>query len=102
MERTLTLGPASGPLRVVLAYSDFPGPRLVNNLNLILKGPDGVNHLGNSAAGAIQFDATNNVEVIDIDVAPAGDWRVRVVASNVPNGPQPFALAVIGSAVWAP
>ncbi|MBC2807004.1 S8 family serine peptidase [Rhizobium ruizarguesonis] len=101
LERTLTLGPASGPLRVVLAYSDYPGPRLVNNLNLIVTGPDGVNHLGNSTAGATQFDATNNVEVIDIDMAPAGDWRMRVVASNVPNGPQPFALAVIGSAVWA-
>lgn len=101
MERILTLGPASGRLRVVLAYSDFPGPRLVNNLNLILTGPDGVNHLGNAAAGAIQFDAANNVEVIDIDVAPAGNWRVRVVASNVANGPQPFALAVIGPALWA-
>ncbi|MER9353628.1 S8 family serine peptidase [Mesorhizobium sp. M0514] len=101
LERILTLGPASGPLRLVLAYSDFPGPRLVNNLNVILTGPDGVNHLGNAAAGATQFDAANNVEVIDIGVASAGDWRVRVVASNVPNGPQPFALAVIGSAVWA-
>jgi serine protease AprX len=94
------LGSAASPLRVVLAYSDFPGPRLVNNLNLILTGPDGVNHLGNVAAGVTQFDVANNVEVIDINAASAGNWRVRVVASNVPNGPQPFALAVIGSAVW--
>lgn len=101
MERMLIHGPASGALRVVLAYSDFPGPRLVNNLNLILTGPDGVNYLGNVAAGAAQFDANNNVEVIHINAAPAGNWRVRVVASNVPNGPQPFALAVVGAAAWA-
>lgn len=102
MERTFRLGPAAGPLRVVLAYSDYPGPRLVNNLNLILTGPDGVNHVGNAAAGAAQFDAVNNVEVIDIDAAVAGDWRLRVVASNVPNGPQPFAMAMIAPAVWVP
>lgn len=100
MNGILTVGPASGPLRVVLAYSDFPGPSLVNNLNLILTGPDGVNHLGNFAAGVTNFDASNNVEVVDIDAAPAGKWRVRVVASNVPNGPQPFALVVLGSAAW--
>lgn len=100
MERALTLAPASGALRVVLAYSDFPGPRLVNNLNLILTGPDGVNHLGNVPAGVTNFDATNNVEVVDIATAAAGAWRVRVVASNVPNGPQPYALVVIGSAAW--
>jgi hypothetical protein len=101
IDRALTLAAPAGPLRVVLAYSDFPGPRLVNNLNLILTGPDGTNHLGNVAAGGTNFDASNNVEVVNVDSAQAGTWRVRVVGSNVPNGPQPFALVVIGSAAWA-
>ena len=29
------------PLHVVLAYSDYPGATLVNNLNLFLEAPDG-------------------------------------------------------------
>jgi hypothetical protein len=84
-------------LKVVLAYSDYPGPQLVNNLNLILTGPDGINHTGNATPGSTAFDAHNNVEVITIPSADAGSWRVRIVASNVPNGPQPFALVVLGA-----
>lgn len=102
VDRTVAVGPASGPLKVVLAYSDYPGPSLVNNLNLIVTGPDGVNHVGNAPPGSTNFDAANNVEVIELPTAAAGDWRLRVVGSNVPNGPQPFALAVIGAAAWKP
>jgi serine protease AprX len=102
-ERRITVGPGGRALRIVLAYSDYPGPRLVNNLNLIATAPGGASLVGNSPAGAASaFDAANNVEVIDIPQAAAGDWRLRVVASNVPNGPQPFALVVLGPAVWKP
>ena len=33
---TVTVASSTSPLRVVLAYSDFPGPSLVNNLNLVV------------------------------------------------------------------
>ena len=96
-DTALVVTQGGSPLKVVLAYSDFPGPQLVNNLNLIVTGPDGVNHVGNGAAGSTSFDSLNNIEAITIPSAATGNWRVRVVASNVPNGPQPFALVVLGA-----
>jgi serine protease AprX len=93
----LVVAQAGSPLKVVLAFSDYPGPQLVNNLNLIITGPDGVNHVGNAAPGSAAFDSVNNVDAITIPTASACNWRVRVVASNVPNGPQPFALVVLGA-----
>ena len=82
------------PLRLVLAYSDYPGAALVNNLNLILIDPNGKRYAGNQAAasGVMTLDATNNVEVIQVNQPAAGTWTVEVVGSNVPQGPQPFAL----------
>ncbi|HEX2342145.1 MAG TPA: S8 family serine peptidase [Vicinamibacterales bacterium] len=81
------------PLRVVLAYSDYPGDALVNNLNLILIDPNGKRYVGNQAAasGVMTLDATNNVEVIQVSQPAAGTWRAEIVGSNVPQGSQPFA-----------
>jgi len=85
------------PLRVVLAYSDFPGAALVNNLNLIVTDPSGKRYLGNQgAAGATTLDVTNNVEVVHVPGPAPGTWSADVIASNVPNGPQSFALAYRG------
>jgi hypothetical protein len=98
--RTITLKVKSNqtPLRIVLAYSDFPGDTLVNNLNLILIDPNGKRYVGNQAAasGVMTMDATNNVEVIQANQPPAGTWTVEVVGSNVPQGPQPFAWVAQG------
>jgi subtilisin family serine protease len=80
------------PLRVVLAYSDYPGSALVNNLNLIVTDPNGKRYVGNqSAPGAMTLDAANNVELIQVSRPAAGTWTIEVVGSNVPQGPQPFA-----------
>jgi serine protease AprX len=87
----------AAPLRVALAYSDFPGPALVNNLNLVVHSPSGAWRAGNQAAGQPQtLDSRNNVEVVHVTAPAAGRWRVEVVGSGVPEGPQPFALAVLG------
>lgn len=97
--RTSTVTVASGaePLRIVLAYSDFPGEQLVNNLNLIVTAPDGTRRVGNqNTAAAPSFDTANNVEVVHIDAPAAGTWTIEVVGSNVPQGPQPYALVVRG------
>jgi serine protease AprX len=94
--RTITLS-GSAPLRVVLAYSDFPGPALVNNLNLMVTAPDGKRFVGNQvAAGSLTLDSTNNVEMVDVATTASGQWRIDVVGSNVPEGPQDFALVIIG------
>jgi len=98
--RTITLKVKSNqsPLRIVLAYSDFPGYALVNNLNLILTDPNGKRYVGNQAAtsGIMTLDATNNVEVIQLNQPAAGTWTFEVVGSNVPQSPQPFAWVAQG------
>jgi hypothetical protein len=94
--RTVTLS-GSAPLRVVLAYSDFPGPALVNDLNLLVTAPNGTRFVGNQAqAGSVTLDSASNVEMVDVSSAATGQWRIDVVGSNVPEGPQEFALVIIG------
>ncbi len=90
-------GEGTEPLRVVLAYSDYPGDTLVNNLNLVVTAPDGSIRVGNQAEGGpAAFDAANNVEVVHVSDPQPGEWTVDVIGSNVPQGPQPFALVVRG------
>jgi subtilisin family serine protease len=84
---------APGPLRIVLAYSDYPGPTLVNNLNLIVTAPDGKRWLGNAGPTA---DRRNNVELVSLTATP-GAHKLEVMGSNVPEGPQPFAVVALGS-----
>lgn len=95
--RELEVTSSDVPLRVVMVYSDYPGERLVNNLNLILIGPDGRRHVGNGGGdGALTMDSTNNMELVQIPVPQPGTWRIEVVASNVPRPTQPFAMTIIG------
>jgi serine protease AprX len=98
--RTITVKTAGSPLRIVLAYSDYPGATLVNNLNLIVTTPDGTTLVGNQpAGGALTLDTANNVEVVQVANATAGSWAIEVVGSNVPRGPQPYALVALGTLV---
>jgi serine protease AprX len=95
--RALTIKSDAVPLRIAMAYSDFPGPSLVNNLNLIVTAPDGRRLAGNQRAGAAPtLDVTNNAELIHVARPAAGSWQVEVVGSNVPNGPQDFAVVTLG------
>jgi hypothetical protein len=52
--------------------------------------------VGNQAEGKPgKLDARNNVEVVEVRRPAAGEWKVEVVASSVPEGPQPYALAIL-------
>ena len=85
------------PFVVVLAYSDFPGGRLINNLNLIVRGPNGLVTAGNQSPNTgPSLDANNNVEVVRIKAPEAGLYTIEVVASNVAKGLQTFALTYSG------
>jgi subtilisin family serine protease len=85
------------PLRIVLAYTDFPGATLVNNLNLIVTAPDGSKIVGNQKiSDPIVLDAKNNVEVVQIDKPQAGTWKIEIVGANIPKGPQDFAVVYMG------
>lgn len=85
------------PFRIVLAYSDFPGTSLVNNLNMIIYSPDERRFVGNQPeGGGMTLDTNNNVEVVHIPKPTAGIWRIEVVGSNIPQGPQDFAIVLVG------
>jgi serine protease AprX len=97
--RALTVLDSAQPLRVMLTWTDAPGSlsaqkKLVNDLDLIVTGPDGEVFQGNGAAGG---DRINNVEGIVIDHPVVGQYQVEVRGYNVPIGSQPYALAVAGS-----
>ena len=97
VSRSLAISGATRTLRIVLAYSDCPGATLINNLNLIVIGPDGRRYTGNqrNGAGAMVLDGRNNVEVVHISKAKTGTWTIEVVASNVSQGPQDYALVAV-------
>lgn len=94
---TMTVKSNAAPLRIALAYSDAPGPTLVNNLNLIVTAPDGSKFVGNQPrSGPPALDTANNVELVHVQKPAAGTWKLDVVGSNVARGPQDYALVSIG------
>ncbi|HEY4138556.1 MAG TPA: serine protease, partial [Casimicrobiaceae bacterium] len=95
---TINVPTANKTLRIVMAYSDFPGDTLVNNLNLVANDPTGKGFVGNQAesgGGTLALDKTNNVKVIQVKNAKKRNWTINAIASNVPAGPQDFAVAVV-------
>ena len=93
----LTVKSNARPLRIALAWSDPPGPTIVNNLNLIVTAPDGRKFVGNQRRnGPPTLDTSNNAELVHVQKPAPGSWTVDVVGSNVPRGPQDFALVAIG------
>ncbi|MGQ9524998.1 MAG: S8 family serine peptidase [Armatimonadota bacterium] len=87
----------AGRLVAALVWSDAPGApeaarALVNDLDLIVTLPDGTVLRGNGGE-----DRLNNVEMVEIPSAEQGLYRLSVVGHNVPFGPQPFALVVLGT-----
>src|SRR6266540_3377011 len=100
----------AGRAKFVLAWNDYPGTlgasrALVNDLDLEVTAPDGTVYRGNNFAPFAQgqslaggtFDTTNVEEAVILKNAIAGDWKVRVIGSNIPVGPQPFALVATGN-----
>jgi hypothetical protein len=62
--RTVSVTSSAARLRIVLAYSDYTGTSLVNDLNLIVTAPDGTAWIGNQPPGGAALDTANNVEVV--------------------------------------
>lgn len=89
---------SSQPLRITLTWSDPPASlsaarQLVNDLDLIVVGPNGQQYWGNQATGG---DRVNNVEGVMIEAPAPGVYRVEVRAYNVPIAAQPYALVAAG------
>ncbi|MPY98095.1 MAG: S8 family serine peptidase [Actinophytocola sp.] len=97
-------------VKVTLAWNDPSATRLatstlINDLDLRLIGPDGVertpfvldpNNPNNAATTG--NDNTNNVEMVVADAAE-GTWTVRVAGTAVPQGPQEFTVITLEAAV---
>lgn len=100
-ERTfrVAVADATVPLRITLAYTDTPGDELTNNLNLIAYAPDGSYFIGNDFEGIGVMDRDNNVEGIIIEKPQTGVWNIHVIASDIPDGPQDFALVISGGSI---
>ncbi len=94
-----------GPLRITLAWDDVPATpnvtaALVNDLDLVVRDPEGVRHHPwtldpedpTVAAVRNRADDINNIEQVFVEIPLSGLWRVSVVGTDVPVGPQVFSL----------
>jgi hypothetical protein len=106
MTYSVNVTSAAKPFRVSLCWSDYPGTMraaliLVNNLDLTVISPTAVEYKGNvyssgqSTTGGI-YDTLNVEECTRLNSPEVGTWTIKVKARNIPQGPQPFALAAIG------
>ena len=106
MTYSINVTSAAKPFRVSLCWSDYPGTMraayiLVNDIDLTIISPSAVAYKGNvyssgqSQTGGI-YDTLNVEECTRLNSPEVGIWTVKVRARNVPQGPQPFALAAIG------
>lgn len=108
-ERRVTVE-AGQPLRIMLAWSDYPGvplvAPLVNDLDLEVEGPDGL-RLGNAFVGSEvppgqgTRDFLNVEEAVYVTAPAAGTYTLRVRATDVGMETQPFALVATGGTSWA-
>ena len=103
-------------LRATLVWDDPEAAHnasvtLINDLDIELISPDGnfvygpwildptSGNEGNAATrpnwatgGTATRDQINVVEQVVVDAPIAGDWTIRILGSDVPNGPQSFSL----------
>lgn len=101
-----------GPLDITLAWTDPEGSvnapdsasRLINDLNLAVTSPSGVQYSGNYFSQGFSTPSTtadhlNNVERLRLDDAESGIWviEVRDVAGVVQNG---YSLVITADAQW--
>ncbi len=81
-------------LRAVLCWTDPPGERLINDLDLLLLDADGrALALGGAPGQGAMPDRCNPVECIDLPALPTGRYQLQVRGHNVMDGPQRYALA---------
>ncbi len=90
------VGNSDSPFRATMAYSDYPSSpaaavNLVNDLDMLIILPGGGAVYPN---GYDVPDNINNVESVTLPMPPPGIYQVMISGTNVPYGPQPYALVV--------
>jgi len=98
----------SEPLKITVVWTDYPAtaganPTIVNNLDLLVTGPNSVTYHGNqytsgqSTPNPAAYDNRNVEENVRRNVPEFGTWTIRVTGTSVPQGTrQAFALVVSG------
>jgi hypothetical protein len=86
------------PLKVTMVYSDYPGPTIINNLNLVVTDPNGKRYNGNVFEEPFDssLDTINNVESVIISNPINGNYKIEVIGANVVHQSQEFALVYSG------
>jgi serine protease AprX len=106
----LTLGENSGPLQVVLSWTDAPGPYVKNVLFLDVKGPNvalvgnhqhaysRIGHFNDTGLNHVPYDRQNNTQIVYVEKPVPGEYFVNVFAYNTfdPDKTQGYALCVCG------
>ncbi|PVH75535.1 serine peptidase [Cadophora sp. DSE1049] len=85
-------GTGGTSLKISLVWTDTPGPKLHNDLDLIVRVGGQERH-GNMGVGS-GFDRVNNVEQVRWEGMPGtGDVEVEVKAFSIMRGPQEYSYA---------
>ena len=90
----LRVSPPTGKgmtLKATLAYTDTPGEKLQNNLNLVVTAADGSRRNGNMGT-AEALDQTNNVEQVVWRGIPTGTAQITVSVARLTSDTQDYAL----------
>jgi len=96
----------SSELRIHLVWTDVSAAptasrALVNDLDLEVIAPNGTVYRGNNFSADESVadggrDSVNNVEGFRLLSPALGNWTVRVNATDVPSGPQDYAITING------
>ncbi|MCA9244939.1 MAG: S8 family serine peptidase, partial [Phycisphaerales bacterium] len=110
--RDIVVDASDEPLRVTLVWTEPPAAAgaaaaTVNNLDLIVTGPDGSVFPGNLFAGGVSnegatFDPINNVEQVIVTTPPIGLWRIEARGTAVAVRPQGLAIVASGALATEP
>ncbi len=111
VDYTLTVQNGTVPLRVTLAWTDYPGLPLgtarwlINDLDLSVIAPDGRVYPGNAfqngasipeGTDGAEADRLNTVEAVILLAPVEGIYTIRVRGAEVPMPAQGFALVATG------
>jgi hypothetical protein len=111
---TIMITERAEALKVTLVWTDAPatsgaGQKLRNDLDLEVIAPDGSRHTGNEGlyasghacareeADGTKWDQCNNAEGLILELPALGQYQIRIIAHNVAQGPQDYALVVSGA-----
>jgi hypothetical protein len=80
-------------LKATLVWTDPAGEALQNDLDLIVRTPDGQEFHGNAPVGSTDFDRSNNAEQVIVANLTQGNVDIAVRAFRI-TAPQTYALVV--------